>query len=435
MKIKLLQSLLILALTAYSAQTKLLDRIIAVVDDQIVLESELNEMTYFTFQSMGKAVPVNSDEFDVMRSRVLNSLIEDKLIVKEAEAESISVSPDEIKKQRDGQIDSYIQKMGSKEALEAELKKSYGLTLPKLKKQLEEQIREQSLKMQLAQKIRMKINISREDVTAFLAANKDSLPKEKESIMLAHIQKEIMPADAIVKAAEVKIRLIEEEAAKGAAFPDLAKKYSEDPSASLGGDLGFFEKGFLDPAFERAAFALNVGDVSSPVRSSYGYHLIKLEERKDNSIRVRHILLLVRPSSEDTLRAQKLCDSIAANAVTDSAFKKAASIFSDDKLTRDKGGVLGWLPADKLGKEYKDAVSDLKQSENSRPVLLGNSYHIFRMIERMEERPLTLADDYETLKNLALNSRMRDELSQRAERIKKRIHVENRLVKAEKSPK
>jgi peptidyl-prolyl cis-trans isomerase SurA len=261
------------------------------------------------------------------------------------------------------------------------------------------------------------------------------MPKEKSSIMLAHIQKEIAPAEAIVKTAETKIKMIEEEAVKGAPFPDLAKKYSEDPSASIGGDLGFFEKGFLDPAFEKAAFALNVGEISSPVRSSYGFHLIKLEERKDNSVRVRHILLLVRPSTSDSLRAQALCDSIAKNALSDSLFKAAASIYSDDKLTKAKGGILGWIPADKLGADYKDIVNALKAGENSSAVQIGNSYHVFRVIDKQDERALTLNDDYETLKNITINAKLRDELTIRAERIRKKVHVENRLVQKESSDK
>ncbi len=418
---------LLAAFSLLFGQQKIIDRIIAVIDDQIILESELNEMVYFTFQSIGKAVPVGSMEFIAMREKVLGSMIEDKLLLKEAEAESIFVSKEEINRQRDGQIDAYVRQIGSMAALEEELKRSYGLTLIRFRKQLEDQIREQGMKMQLAQKIRQKLVVTKEDVAAFLRMHGDSLPKEKGSLLLAHVQKNIVASQSIIKVAHDKIKKAEGLILDGRPFADVAKEYSDDPSAAKGGDIGFFEKGFLDPAFEKAAFSLNVGEVSSIVRSSYGFHIIKLEERKDNSVRARHILAFVLPSAGDTLLASQICDSVGKFAVTDSLFRAAASLLTDDRLTKEKGGVLGWLAIDKLDGEYKTAISSLGKGENSPPVIIGNSYHVFRLIDKVDERTLTLEDDYEIIRSFAINDRLREELANRAERIRKKVFVENRL--------
>ena len=407
-----------------------LDRIVGIVDNQIILESELNETAIFTYQSMGKAVPFGSPELEQFKKTILGKMIEDKLLLKEAEAESVTVSRDEVVRQRDAQIDQYVQKMGSREALEEELKKNYGLTLNKLKKNLEDQISEQMMKMRLTEMLRQKNIPTRDEVEKFYTEYRDSLPKEKSSIHLAHIMKEVAPSPAIVEQAQKRIKAIEDELFAGKSFESLAQRYSEDPaSAKQDGDLGFFQKGLLDVAFEKAAFSLGVGEVSHIVRSSYGFHLIKLEERRDNEIRVRHILILVRPDAGDTLRVSKQLDSIRLAAASDSSFAKAAAGVSDDKLTKLKGGDLGWLSGEALSEDYKKAIVDLKAGENSAPVLITGAYHVFRVLSRLDERPLTLDQDYETIRNYAENYKLKKQLQIITDRLRKKVFVENRFDK------
>ena len=420
------------ALTALFACSALhaarLDRIVAVVDNQIILESELNEMAAFTYQSMGKAVPETSPEFDQFRKTILDKMVEDKLLLKEAEAESVTVSRDEILRQRDLQIDQYVQKLGSREALEQELKKNYGLTLNKLKKNLEDQLNEQMMKMRLTEILRQKNVPTREEVAKFYTDYRDSLPTEKSSIHVAHIMIEIAPSPDIVAQAEKRIKAVEEELLAGKPFESLAKQYSEDPaSAAQGGDLGFFQKGLLDVSFEKAAFALGIGEVSKIVRSTYGFHLIKLEERRENEIRVRHILILVRPGAADTLRVTRELDSLRTALATDSAFSKAASVLSQDKLTKSKGGDLGWVGADNLNEDYKKAIADLKTGENSAPVLIRGALHLFRVLDRKEQRALTLDQDYETVRSFAENYKLKKQLQVLTDRLRKKVYVENRL--------
>ncbi len=429
MPIKSLLAILIFS-TLISLSATSLDRIVAVVDNQIILESELNEMTIFTYQSMGKAVPFDSPEYNEFKKTILEKMIEDKLLLKQAEAESITVSRDEILRQRDAQIDQYIQKIGSREALDEELKKNYGMNLNKLKKNLEDQIGEQMMKMRLTETLRQKNIPTREEVEKFFKEYSDSLPKEKSSIHLAHIMKDITPSPKIVEKAFGRIKAVEDELLAGKSFDSLAVKYSEDPaSAKQGGDLGFFQKGLLDVAFEKAAFALNVDEVSKIVRSSYGYHLIKLVERKDNQIRVRHILILVRPDANDTLKVMKALDSIRLSKTTDSAFSQAAATISDDKLTKLKGGDLGWVGSENLNEDYSKAIAGLKPGENSAPILIRGSFHVFRVLAHFDERSLSLEQDYETIRTFTENFKLKKELQSLTDRIRKKIFVENRIEK------
>ena len=228
-----------------------LNRIIAVVDDQVILESELDEVTAYAFQSQNKAVP-QGKEYQATRRTVLKSMIEDKLLVKYAELESVTVSDDEVAAQREQQIDMFIKQVGSREALEAELQSKHGLTLSKLKKSLDDQIREQFLKGRLTEKLKFMYAPTRKEIERFYRDYRDSLPRQRSSVHIAHIMRKIEPSAAVVDSARKKIKAAAGRLLSGEGFAALAEAYSEDTvSAKNGGDLGFIEKGFLDKIINR----------------------------------------------------------------------------------------------------------------------------------------------------------------------------------------
>lgn len=429
MKKNILFAAVVLAFLALRAPSAVLDRIVAVVDDQIIMESELNEMARFSYQNAGRAVPLGA-EFEAAKGKLLESMIEDKLLLKEAEAESIKVSRDEVMGIRDQKIQGFIAQVGSAEALDKVLQESYGLTLTKLKKNLEEQINEELIKMRLLEGLKQKNTPTKKEVERFFAEYRDSLPQEKSSLRLAHIMEKIEPDTAIVEAARRRIKTVEEKLLSGASFEKMAEQYSDDPSsAKNGGDLGFFSKGFLDKNFESAAFSLNVGEVSKITRSRYGFHLIRLEERKgEKEIRVRHILSIVLPGTDDTARAGRFLDSLKTACAADSAFSAAASAFSDDKMTQQKGGDLGWLPEDNMAPAFHKAVKDLEVHQNSAPVLIDGSFHIFRIMDRREERALDLDNDFNTIREYAANWKIKQEVKILCDRMRQKVYVENRLA-------
>jgi peptidyl-prolyl cis-trans isomerase SurA len=369
----------------------------------------------------------------MQKRQVLESMIEDKLLLKEAEEESIQVSHDEIVQQRDQTINMYIQQMGSREALEKELVEKYGTTLVKLKKTLYDQVREQFLKVRLTEMLKRKYAITKKEVEKFYLDYRDSLPKEKSSIHLAHIMKKIEPAEEIISQSKKRIEAIEEELLSGKSFETLAKEYSDDPvSAKNGGDLGFFQKGFLDKAFEKVAFALNIGETSKITRSRYGFHIIRLEERRgEKEIRVRHILVLVRPNTGDSLHTRDMLDSIRTLITADTQFVQCAKTISDDKLTKHKGGDLGWVSRENLSPAYKDAIAELSVGETSGPVLIGNAFHIFRILGQKDDRRLTLENDFEILREFASTYKLKGEIKNICNRIRKRVYIENRMAPIE----
>lgn len=120
----------------------------------------------------------------------------------------------------------------------------------------------------------------------------------------------------------------------------MARKYSEDPgSAMSGGDLGFFNRGELAPEYEATALGLKPGEISDPVESMFGVHMIQLLEIRGNSFNTRHILITPKPTEEDIVAAERYLDSLRTLIVADSiSFAKAAKEYSDDRATSDNGG-------------------------------------------------------------------------------------------------
>ena len=123
-------------------------------------------------------------------------------------------------------------------------------------------------------------------------------------------------------------------------FQTLAKEYSEDPgSAMMGGELGFFRRGELAPEYEATALGLKPGEISNPVETMFGFHLIQLLERRGNTFNTRHILLRPMSSENDIKNAEKYLDSLKTRILEKKIdFAKAAKEYSDDRATSDNGG-------------------------------------------------------------------------------------------------
>ncbi len=209
---------------------------------------------YKEFQKVDLNSEDSKDTLNDLREEVLNRLIEDKIIEQEAKKISVSVSADELS----SEFEKLITSNGGEEEFSDILNKYYGLTKDEFKTKIYEP-------RMLRQKMTEEIN---SDETITNAAKK--------------------------KAAELKKQLDE-----GADFAELAKINSQDPgSAANGGDLGFFGKGKMVPEFEEAAFSLKEGEISNPIQSVYGFHIIKLTAKKGNEIQASHILIKVRDFNE-----------------------------------------------------------------------------------------------------------------------------------------
>ncbi|SRR5258706_10648783 len=308
-----------------------LDKIIVKVDNHIVLKSEL-ESAYQSYLTEGN---VGSDE---AKCGLLNRLIMNKLMVAKAEIDSVIVTDLEVDQNTTQRMGMIMQNYGNSAE---ELEKQFGKTLDQIKVELRDQVREQLLSREMTERITKKLDITPSEVKRFYnKIPKDSLYYYSADAVIGQIVKVAKVSPQQEEEAKARLETIRERILKGENFNELAKKYSEDPTAqSNGGEMGYFGRGAMVPEFEAMAFKLRKGELSRPFKSQYGFHIMQLIDRRGNEYNSRHILIAAVPSQSDIDRATHFLDSLRRKLVKDSIkFEVAAKQFSDDATTKGTNG-------------------------------------------------------------------------------------------------
>jgi peptidyl-prolyl cis-trans isomerase SurA len=316
-----------------AATGQVLDKIIAKVDNNILLESELQE-TYI------EAVAQSQQGIDPpTRCQVFESLMINKLMVAKAEIDSILVSDAEVMLQVENRFNQVMQQFGGDEATLAEV---YGKTGDQMKAEIEDVIREQMIVNKMRGKITEGLTVSPAEVRAFYnSIPRDSLPFFSAEVTVGQIVKKPEVDPRIKENIFAQLRKMKQDILDGNAdFATLAKNYSEDPgSGAQGGSLGFFRRGELAPEYEATSLALRQGEIGDPVETDFGIHLIQLLENRGTTFNTRHILLIPKASEEDLVKAEKFLDSLKTEILkTKLDFAKAAKEYSNDRATSDNGG-------------------------------------------------------------------------------------------------
>ena len=410
-----------------------LDGVVARVDDQIVLLSELEELRMVT---AGQQPGLQREPADLQRKELLERLIDDKVVLVKAKQDTtIKISERDIAPRVEEAISRYVDQQGGEKKFETLLKQTNGMTLAQFRARLSQQYLDQSYRQKLQFKYVGDHDPSNQQVREFYERYKDSLPLQQNGLRLSHIQIKIKPNPALEKAAFLKADSLVQRLDKGEPFADLAKAKSDDFSAKDGGDLGYTKRGTLDPDFERAAFSLDAGDYTKvPVRTRFGYHIIKVTGKKDNEIRCSHILVRLVPQSSDSASTLKYMDSLRTVALQKGNFAELAAKLSEDKQTKDHGGSLGWFTRDKLDPRYLQAVDSLKIGGVSAPVAIGDSYHLFRVDGVAPERKMTPDEDWAEISQYARNWYLSQKLSTFVKKWRETVHIENRLAQFKNLP-
>jgi len=308
-----------------------LDKIIVKVDNYIVLKSEL-ETAYQGYLTEGNPA---SDE---AKCGLLNRLIMNKLMVAKAEIDSVIVTDIEVDQNTSQRMNMIMQNYGNSQE---DLEKQFGKSMDQIKIELRDQVREQLLANEMTQRITKKIDITPAEVKKFYnKIPKDSLYYYSANAVIGQIVRVAKVSPKQKEEVRAKLLDIRERLIKGENFNELAKKYSEDPSAQAnGGELGYFGRGGLQPEFEATAFKLRKGEISQPFETVYGFHIMQLIDRRGNEYNSRHILIAATPSQEDVKRAEFFLDSLRRKLMKDSIkFEVAAKQFSDDTQTKGTNG-------------------------------------------------------------------------------------------------
>jgi peptidyl-prolyl cis-trans isomerase SurA len=224
--------------------------------------------------------------------------------------------------------------------------------------------------------------------------------------------------------------------ASGEDFAKLAAEYSQDPgSARLGGNLGFAPRGVMVPEFEAAAMRLKPGEISQPVETDFGFHIIQLIERRGNEFNSRHILLRSDFSEVDFSSAENFLDSLRLKILNDSIpFENAAKEFSDDEQTSGNGGFLfdktgsARVSVEELDPVVFFTIDTMKVGEISRPLryrtLEGKeAVRILFYKSRFRPHVINLEDDYQKVQMAALNEKKQKALDKWFDGAKQEVFI------------
>lgn len=405
-----------------TSDRQIVDGIAAVVGNEVVLISDVLQQALLLAQQNHSLDPKDPK----VQQDVLNAIIDEKLVLTRAQEDSITVSEDEVTRAVDFQIQRIVQQMGS----ERKVEEAYGMPMDKIKRDSREIIRQQLLSDRARQKKFADMKLTERDLQDFYQQFKDSLPQVPDQIELQRIVLKAKPSEDAKKATIDLANRIIDSIKAGGDFADFAKRYSVDPgSASAGGDLGFVKTGTFVKPYEDAMKKLGINEISEPVETQFGIHIIQVLDKHADATRSRHILLPIKESAaeKDSLIAK--LNQIRARALAGESFADLARQYSEDDDTRALGGLIGKATADQIPPDLKDVVSGLKDGEISdvRPWSgspTENGYQIIRVSRHIPAHTVDPKEDRAQLERLATYYKQNREYANWISELRKEIYWE-----------
>ncbi|HUM45455.1 MAG TPA: peptidylprolyl isomerase [Chitinophagales bacterium] len=416
----ILPAALLLLCTQLHAQPKLADKIIGIVDDRMILLSEI-EAQYLqnTYQV---TTPIPPD----YKCELFNAALTEKLMVAQAIIDSVEVTDEQVESELDRRVRAFSNVAGSVEKLE----EYYGKSILEMKDEFRPQVKENLLADGEKAKIAGDLKVTPSEVmTYFNKIPKDSLPYYNAATELGELVIYPKVSDAVRAYSKEKMMELLNRVKNGEDFATLASTYSEDPgSADRGGELGFVNRGELDPAFEAAAFSLKKpNEISDIVESAFGFHIIQLIERRGDRINVRHILIKPKTTSYDLTSAGKLMDSIYYLIQSGKySFSEAVNKFSEDEYSKGNGGMLvnpsngtNLFDISELGnydQSLVPATDTLQVGAISKPMIFRNDrgetgFRMLYMKSKIKPHQANLKDDYNRIQDMALGQKQVDTIN------------------------
>ncbi len=402
----------LLSIVSLQAQDKgkIIDRVIAVVGSNPLLQSEL-ESNYQQMVAQQEAVKEGT------RCKLLEELLYQKLLLAQAQHDSLSVTEGQVDQELDRRMHYYLLQFGSEERFTA----FYGKTVDDFKQDLRDNVRDLLLAQQMQSKITGDINVTPNDVKTFYNnIPKDSIPLINAEVEVGQIVKKPALTPEAKKEAKDKISNIRDRIMKGeASFAALAALYSEDPgSANKGGLYEHIQRGQFVPEWDAQAFKIKQGEISEVFETMYGYFILQLIERRGDEVDARSLLIAPKVAVEDLLKAKLALDTIYTKLASDTTnFNDIAAKFSDDEESKNSGGLIinpqtgaSRFQMDELGQMDQNvafAIDKLTIGQYTKPVPFSTrdgkqAYRILYLKTRTAPHMANLTDDYQKIQSIAL---------------------------------
>jgi peptidyl-prolyl cis-trans isomerase SurA len=447
MKNRILSLMLILVVSGFYSSAKaqivnqndsvILDRVVAVVGKFPILQSDIeNQLKQYLSERI--SLPPGNP-----RCFLLESLLVGKLLIIQAEIDSVMVTDEEAQRTVENKLQEFISMAGSQENLESYFKKS----LLEIKKDLFKPQKDMMIAEKMKNEITGKVVITPAEVQKFYKQIPAAeIPLRPSAMEIREIVLKPEVSEAEVLRVQNRLKEFRERILKGESFTTLAVLYSEDKgSAPTGGKLGMTPRSRLAPEFAAVAFNLKGDEISRVVKTEFGYHIIQLIERRGDVINCRHILLSPKPTIQEKQVVRTRLDSIAQvireNKIS---FENAALKFSTSKDTKANGGLVvnqgspqntesqnigtTWFEPQEMSPEVFNAVKNLKVGEISKVIetIDDNNQQVYKILSVKSNRPAHKADlkqDYQFMQTLALANQKQKILNEWVEKKQQSMYI------------
>ncbi|HET9581480.1 MAG TPA: peptidylprolyl isomerase [Gemmatimonadota bacterium] len=348
---------------APAPQTGLEERILAIVGEELLLESEWREQTALLAGQYG--VPPGTPEHRELAGETFDRMLQDLIIYAAARRDTtLQIDEDQVREAADAEIEQIRQRFPSEEAFQQELRQSQWGSLAGYRADLMERKRRELYGEAFLQTHRDEIHaepVTDAEVRAFWDENRGVIGRRPETIRFEEIPVVLEPDSLARGRARERAAEVLAELQAGRDFEAVARQYSDDPgSRAQGGDLGWFSRGRMVPSFENVAFEAPTGELAGPVESPFGFHVLQVTDRRPDEVRARHVLIAFERTDADRQRARQrateLRDLIAAGADVDSL---QAGLMPGDST----GAAVIELPTSQLPEVYAAALADLDAGE------------------------------------------------------------------------
>jgi peptidyl-prolyl cis-trans isomerase SurA len=361
------------ALAPQASRTAIpVDRVVAVVGDQVVLWSDV--MNSITQQrAAGLQLPPDSAGQAALAKDALNALVDEEILVQKAHLMKIEVTPDEVNRGVDDQVRRVRSQFQTEDEYKQELKNAGFGTPEEYKRTLYEQIYRRQLQQRVFEELRKTAvgrNVGENEVNEAFEKNKSQLSGAPATVTFRQVVVAPKPSPEAKKRAKAKADSLLVELRKGGDFEQIAKRESMDPASKpQGGDLGWNRRGAMVPEFERVMFALGPGQMSGVIETAFGYHIIKVDRVQAAEVKARHILIAPTIDSADIAAAKKEAELVATQLRAGAAFDSVVSKHHDPA---EEKGILQPFVRDSLPASYATALAGKKAGDVTDPFELAS---------------------------------------------------------------
>lgn len=411
------------------AQKKVIDKVVAVVGDNIILQSEV-EQQYAQYILQGTKPDPN------IKCYIMQSMLSQKLLTKQAAIDSIVVEDGDVDNEVERRMRTMITRAGGEQRLEEFL----GRPVILYKDEIRPDIREQLVAQKMQAKITEKVEVTPLDVRRFYQAiPKDSLPVYNTEVEVGEIVIYPKLTKEEKETYKDKLEALRLRIKNGDSFATLARLYSQDPgSARDGGELPFFDRNTMAKEFTAWAFKLKPGELSPVFETEFGFHFLEVLERRGENVRARHILIVPDSPPAALERARVEIDSIYQKVVAKKMdFSAAASLYSGNNDTKYNGGMIlnyessnrtTYIPTDKLDPSIFLVVDTMKVGSYSKPDVFTDNrgkkgYRFLYLKTKIPPHTANLEQDFPKIKEAAYEEKTSKVVSDWFEKRRKSTYI------------